>query len=86
MEKMQPRPLQPGQLDLTEGEPQRGGNPLAGRPYLRVYFACANQYIRVYRDPAVVSYNARCPKCGMTKSFLVGAGGTDQRSFTLTCK
>ena len=86
MEGMQQRPFQPGQLDLTEGGDQRGGNPQAGRPYLRVYFACANQYIRVYRDTSVVSYTARCPKCGMTKSFLVGAGGTEQRSFSLTCK
>ncbi|MGP1271931.1 MAG: hypothetical protein ACTS22_01215 [Phycisphaerales bacterium] len=57
-----------------------------GRPYLRVYFACANQYVRVYRRPDVPRYLARCPSCGMTKSFRVGAGGSDQRFFELTCR
>ncbi|MEL6497457.1 MAG: hypothetical protein AAF937_00110 [Planctomycetota bacterium] len=55
-------------------------------PYLRIYFACANQYVRVYRRPDGQHYLARCPKCGMTKRFRVGPGGTDNRFFELTCQ
>lgn len=56
------------------------------RPYLRIYFACANQYVRVYRSPDQSQYLARCPTCGMTKTFRVGAGGTANRFFELTCR
>jgi phage terminase large subunit GpA-like protein len=56
------------------------------RPYLRIYFACANQYVRVYRRPDQKHYLARCPTCGMTKTFRVGPSGTANRFFELTCR
>ena len=56
------------------------------RPYLRIYFECANEYVRVYRRPDQQYYLARCPKCSMTKRFRVGPGGTDNRFFQLTCQ
>ena len=65
------------------------GNPAqdaSARPYLRIYFACANQYVRVYRRPDQPCYLARCPQCGMTKTFRVGPGGTENRFFELTCR
>ncbi|MEM8756191.1 MAG: hypothetical protein AAGF47_00225 [Planctomycetota bacterium] len=58
----------------------------SGRPYLRIYFECANHYVRVYRRPDQPMYVARCPACGMTKSFAVGPNGSAQRFFQLTCK
>ncbi|MEO1535079.1 MAG: hypothetical protein AAFS11_05915 [Planctomycetota bacterium] len=61
-------------------------NDAQGKPYLRIYFACANQYVRVYRRPDQQHYLARCPKCSMTKRFRVGPGGTDNRFFELTCE
>ncbi len=78
-------PIEPGKLDITDNADQQE-RALAGRPFLRVFFACANQYVRVYRDPSVTSYLARCPKCGESKRFMVAPGGTEQRFFSLTCK
>jgi hypothetical protein len=80
-------------LDMTEpsgrGERALGGTADAlakANPYLRVYFACANQYVRVRRGEGADRYLARCPTCGNTKSFLVGSGGTEQRFFRLSCR
>jgi hypothetical protein len=83
-------------LDITDtspgsGSPRTPSSPVSDRlvaanPYLRVYFACSNQYVRVRRSPNVNQYLARCPSCGKTKSFLVGSHGTDQRFFRLTCR
>ena len=66
----------------------RGANGASGqpRPYLRIYFRCANQYVRVYRNPEDPEYVARCPSCGMIKRFRVGRSGTDQRFFELSCR
>ena len=69
-------------------QPNNPGNTPSpvGRPYLRIYFKCANQYIRVYRRPEDPEYVARCPTCGLTKKFRVGRSGTGQRFFELSCK
>ena len=72
---------------MAQPNPQPGPQSAAtGRPYLRIYFKCANQYIRVYRKPEDTEYVARCPSCGMAKRFRVGTGGTGQRFFELSCK
>ncbi|MCW5766889.1 MAG: hypothetical protein KIT68_13050 [Phycisphaeraceae bacterium] len=77
------------------GPPEPAGAPdpvdsrgpgLRGRPYLRVYFACANQYVRVYRNGSGDGYCARCPACGKTMDFAVGPEGTGERFFRLTCR
>lgn len=70
----QPLPKGPGE---TQASP---------KPYLRIYFKCANQYVRVYRRPEDPEYMARCPTCGLTKRFRVGRTGTAQRFFELSCK
>ena len=62
-----------------------GSSPV-GRPYLRIYFKCANQYVRVYRRPEDPEYIARCPTCGLSKRFRVGSGGTGKRFFELSCR
>jgi hypothetical protein len=64
--------------------PGEQGN-LGSRPFLRVYFACANHYVRVYRAPEATCYVARCPACAATKTFRVGPGGTERRFFELSC-
>lgn len=73
-----------GGLDIVEG-----GSPPEGqagaRPFLQVYFRCANFYQRVYRNAAGTHYQARCPKCGKTVRFQVGQGGTSQRRFEVQC-
>lgn len=60
--------------------------PGPSKPFLRVFFKCANAYVRAGMSPAGDSYLARCPACGQTKRFVVGPGGTDQRSFMLSCR
>ena len=57
----------------------------SGRPWLGVRFTCAGAYVRVYRNPEGTAYNARCPRCGRCVQFRVGAGGTDQRFFQVSC-
>ncbi|MEY3230806.1 MAG: hypothetical protein RL689_895 [Planctomycetota bacterium] len=78
------------ELDFIEDDPRTGSNtpPAASpsRPSLQVFFACANAYQRVLRSFDGQSYTARCPKCGMVKHFLVGPGGSDQRTFRLSCE
>lgn len=79
----------PQYIDLVEGD--RGPSPAAagsetGRPAIRVYFKCAKAYLVVLRDVVGTGYCARCPKCGVVKNFVVGSGGTNQRTFTLSCE
>ncbi len=76
-------------LDVTEqgglaGSNGRGGPP-GGRPFLSVFFKCANQYLRVYRVADGSGYRATCPKCGKRMNFVVGQGGTSQRFFEVSC-
>lgn len=33
------------------------------RPYIGVQFQCCQVYTRIYRDPKVMYYEGRCPKC-----------------------
>jgi hypothetical protein len=66
-------------------KPDGAGRPSAGG-YLRIFFACSNSYARAQRTPAGDAYTARCPTCGQTKRFVIGEGGTNQRSFVLSCR
>lgn len=59
--------------------------PAAARPFLQVFFRCANHYQRVYRNAAGTAYHARCPKCGKPLRFQVGEGGSDARRFEVDC-
>jgi hypothetical protein len=81
-------------IDLRAGgsEPEDGadGSGLAdagqvGRPYLQLVFRCSGQYVRAYRNAAGTGYLARCPSCGKSVRFLVGAGGTSERFFEVRC-
>ncbi len=54
-------------------------------PSIGVYFACSNQYLRVFRNNAGTHYLARCPKCAKTINFRVAPGGTNQRFFEVSC-
>lgn len=55
------------------------------RPAIGVYFACSNQYVRVYRHVSGEVYSARCPTCAKTIEFRVGPGGTARRMFKVSC-
>lgn len=78
------------EFDVTESVPRTPpagtGGRGAGRPSLQVFFACANAYQRVLRSSDGRSYTARCPQCGKVATFLVGPGGSDQRTFRLSCQ
>jgi hypothetical protein len=59
---------------------QSHGSPTA-RPFLSILFECCNVYQRIYRSADGKSYDGRCPKCGNSVHFPVGAGGTSARFF-----
>ncbi len=64
-----------------------GAAPASGpRPYLRLWFACANQYARAYRSPCGTAYTGRCPTCGKGVRFVIGANGTSERFFRVSCR
>ena len=72
-------------LDVGEGTE---GTETTGtkRPFLQIFFRCANTYMRVYRNASGDAYNARCAKCGKAVNFRVGEGGTDTRVFEVNCR
>lgn len=72
----------PGASRLDVVESSAPGEP---RPWLGVYFACANKYVKVFRSADGRSYTARCPKCGDATNFRVGQGGTSTRFFEVRC-
>jgi len=57
----------------------RGGE--ARRPWIGILFECCGVYARVYRDPAVMRYEGRCPRCGARLSVSVGPEGVPGRVF-----
>jgi len=57
--------------------------PAPSRPFLSVLFRCCAVYQRVYRDLDGMQYSGRCPRCGRAVKFVVGACGTDARSFVV---
>ncbi len=71
---------------IPREDPSPGSDARAGRKFLRIYFACANQYTRAYCNAAGTQYTARCAACGVTKKFVVGEGGTSERFFALSCR
>ncbi|HLO42466.1 MAG TPA: hypothetical protein VK176_15695 [Phycisphaerales bacterium] len=77
-----------GRLDLVEGvhtSPAPASNAPSNRPFLQVFFKCANQYLRVNRSADGSGYRAMCPLCGKRVNFVVGPGGTSERYFELSC-
>lgn len=78
--------ITPADRTGTDGpNPQPADHAGGPKPYLRIYFSCANAYTRAYRNPEGSAYIARCPKCGLSKRFIVGPGGTEQRQFNISC-
>lgn len=53
------------------------------KPFLSVLFACCQVYQRIYRNPEATAYVGRCPKCGKSVRFVVGADGTEARNFVV---
>lgn len=49
--------------------------PRAARPYVGVFFECCGVYARIYRDPAVLEYTGRCPRCLRPLRVRVGRDG-----------
>jgi hypothetical protein len=72
-------------LEISGLSQEGDGQPSAaqGRRFISVQFACCHVYQRVYINREGTAYDARCPKCGRSMRFLVGAGGTDQRTFVV---
>ncbi len=80
------RPHAPGAppVSSTPTAPAQTGG-LTGRPWLSLWFRCSNTYVRAYRNAAGTGYMGRCPKCAKTIRFMVGPGGTGQRTFEVSC-
>lgn len=70
-----------GGLAPADGEPQR-----SPQPALSVFYRCANAYQKVFRSVQGDRYDGRCPKCGRSVRFVVGAGGVSQRTFEVDCR
>lgn len=68
--------------------PGLGAPELEGRskPFLMLWFSCANVYARGRRERDGSAYVGVCPKCGAGVRFPVGEGGTNQRMFEVTCE
>lgn len=72
----------PGSFDITDSG---AGSPRA-RPWIQVWFRCANQYQRVFRHQDGTGYTARCGSCGKCLRFRTAPGGTQQRRFEVDCR
>ena len=73
-------------MNMRVGNPSPERNAATNRPFLRLYFRCSGDYLRIYRNAQGTAYLARCPSCGKSMRFLVGPGGTDQRTFEVSCR
>lgn len=71
--------------DAPGGEGVSQGAAGEERPWLSLWFRCSGQYVRAYRNGAGTGYQGRCPGCGKTVRFAVGAEGTSQRFFEVSC-
>lgn len=87
---MTPDPCDRVELGGRDGQTprsDRAGEPEAAqRGYLRLWFACANQYARAYKNADGSQYQGRCPKCGAAIQFPIGPGGTSERFFQVSCR
>lgn len=81
-------------LPVVSGESGRGGGVSKDTPearsggagFISLWFRCSSVYARGYKTRDGSAYFARCPKCGKTISLPIGAGGTTQRSFQVSCQ
>mgnify|MGYP003700437475 CR=1 FL=1 len=65
---------------------ERSATPPDGaRPWIGVFFACSNEYLRVHRTKDGSGYIARCRTCGKMVRFRVGQGGSNARFFEVSC-
>ena len=76
-----PASVQLPQLDLVDST----ASAESIRPWLGVWYKCANKYVKVFRSPDGKTYTARCPKCGEATRFRVGEGGVSTRFFEIQC-
>ncbi|TVQ61162.1 MAG: hypothetical protein EA378_09965 [Phycisphaerales bacterium] len=82
-----PRPARAGAPIQGQAQGQAQGPPGAGpaAPFLQVWFKCAGQYRRVYKNRDGSAYEAICPLCAKSCTFRVGASGTSRRMFEVSC-
>jgi hypothetical protein len=80
------RPTPTPEQSRRPPEPLASGQVPAPSGFLRLWFACSNQYARAYKTSDGRSYQGRCPKCGQTIRFGIGADGTSERFFRVSCE
>lgn len=68
-----------------DAPPEQTASSTSQRPFLRLFYRCANAYTRAYKSPDGSAYVGICPQCGKQTRFAVGEGGTNQRSFEMSC-
>ena len=70
-------------LDIAGASASDESQSADAKPFLSIHFACCGVYCRIYRNREGDAYVGRCPRCSKPVRFLVGDGGTDQRSFVV---
>ncbi len=76
----------PTRIDHREPDARlSGAQERAPKPFLGLWFECAKVYGRAYRTPDGRAYLGKCPKCGASVRFGVGAEGSSDRFFKVRC-
>lgn len=71
--------------DRLPGDDPDGSGSTGTSGWLGLYFKCAGAYTRAYKNSAGTGYRGRCPRCGKSMDFRIGAGGTSRRNFEVSC-
>ena len=71
-------------LDISSLKGHGKSGAQSDRPYISVLFACCSVYARIYRNVDATEYVGRCPRCMRQVRFVIGPGGTNQRSFVVS--
>ncbi len=56
------------------------------KPFLGLFFSCANAYTRAYQNQPGTAYLASCPQCGRPCTIGIANHGASARQFMVSCQ